>query len=77
MAEAGSNTVAELANDGYWHAGEMRIADALGATALAAVSYYFQDQTQIRVYYQGRDLFLKEYCHNNRGWFAGLLITRM
>ena len=71
LAEAGTNTVLELANDGHWHTGDMRIAGALGATGLAAVTYYFQDQTQIRVYYQARDLSLKEHCYNNRGWFPG------
>jgi hypothetical protein len=71
--EAKTNDVAELANDGYWHAGELRIADALGATNLAAVAYYFQNQTQIRVYYQNRDLYIKEHGHNNSGWFKGEL----
>jgi hypothetical protein len=69
--EAGSNIVKELANDGSWHTGDMQITDALGATNLAAVSYYFQNQTQIRVYYQDRNLFLKEHGHNNSGWFPG------
>jgi len=69
--EAGTNTVKELANDGYWHSGDMQITDALGATSLAAVAYYFQSQTQMRVYYQARDLTLKEHCHNNSGWFPG------
>ena len=71
LAEAGTNNVIELANDGYWHAGDMRISDAHVATGLAAVTYYFQEQTQIRVYYQSRDLSLKEHGHNNRGWFTG------
>jgi hypothetical protein len=71
--EASSNDIAELANDGYWHAGELRIADALGATKLAAVAYYFQNQTQIRVYYQDRGLYIKEHGHNDSGWFKGAL----
>lgn len=69
--EAGSHIVKELANDGSWHTGEMQINNALGATNLAAVSYYFQNQTQIRVYYQDRDLNVKEHGHNNKGWFTG------
>jgi hypothetical protein len=69
--EAGSNTIAELANDGSWHTGDMRISDAIGDTYIAALAYWFQDQTQIRVYYQDRDHCLKEYCHNNDGWFQG------
>jgi len=44
---------------------------ALGATDLAAVTYFFQDQTQIRVYYQAIDLSLKEHGYNNSGWFPG------
>jgi len=71
--EASTNDVAELANDGYWHAGELRIPEALGATKLAAVAYYFQDQTQIRLYYQDRGLYIKEHGHNNSGWFKGAL----
>jgi hypothetical protein len=75
LTEAGSNNVKELANDGYWHAGDAQITDALGATSLAAVAYYFQNQTQIRIYYQNRELALKEYGHNNSGWFPGQLTT--
>jgi hypothetical protein len=75
LTEAGSNNVKELANDGSWHTGDMQITDALGATSLAAVAYYFQNQTQIRVYYQNRELALKEHGHNNSGWFPGQLIT--
>ena len=77
LVEPETNNVVELANDGYWHTGDMRIGDALGATDLAAVAYYFQNQTQIRVYYQARDLSLKEYGHNNSGWFKGQLVTRV
>ena len=70
-AEEGSNALKELANDGYWHQGDMEVNDAIGGTSVAAVAYYFQDQTQIRVYYQSRNLSLKEHGHNNSGWFEG------
>lgn len=76
LAEPDTEIVAELANDGSWYDGALQIPDALGATDLAAVAYYFQDQTQIRVYYQARDLSLREYGWNKGGWFKGRLISR-
>ena len=69
--DATTNKVEELANDGSWYKGKLEITDALGATALAAVAYWFQNQTQIRVYYQDRGLSLREYGYNNSGWFKG------
>ena len=74
-AEPETGIIAELVNDGQWHSGDLSIPDALSGTNLAVVSYYFQDQTQIRVYYQARDLSLKEYGRNKNGWFEGQLIT--
>ena len=72
--EAGSHTVKELANDGHWHHGDLGIKNAFGGTSLAAVTYYFDRQTQIRVYYQDKNLGLKEYGHNSGRWFEGLSI---
>ena len=72
---AGSNTIAELANDGSWYNGALRISDAIGDTYIAAVTYWLYEQTQIRVYYQAGDQCLKEYCHNKEGWFQGQLVT--
>ncbi|KAF9778045.1 hypothetical protein BJ322DRAFT_1222067 [Thelephora terrestris] len=69
--EAGSHTVKELANDGHWHTGDLNITHAFGGTSLAAVTYYFDRQTQIRVYYQDQNLGLKEHGHNGSGWFEG------
>jgi len=66
-----TQAIKELANDGYWHQGDLHVDNAYGGTSLAAVTYYFQHQTQIRVYYQNKSLELKEYGHNNKGWFAG------
>jgi len=69
--QADSHVVAELANDGAWHHGELNLTGALPGTNLAAVAYNFQSQSQIRLYYQAADLSLKEHGHNNSGWFAG------
>jgi len=70
--ESGTNIVKELANDGSWYTGGLHVSGALGCTSLAAVAYYFQDQTQLRVYYQAQDLNLKEYGYNkSKDWFQG------
>jgi hypothetical protein len=70
--EAKTNVVKELAYDGKWHMGEMQIKDAVEGTGLAAVTYAADGYRQIRVYYQTFEgLYLKEYCHNNKGWFTG------
>jgi hypothetical protein len=69
--EAGSHTIKELANDGNWQNGDLNIKNAFGGTSLAAVTYFFDRQTQIRVYYQAKNLCLKEYGHNGSGWFEG------
>ena len=73
--ESRTNVVAELVHDGYWRAGELRLARALGGTSLAAVTYYFQQQQQIRVYYQAADLTLREHAHSSGTWFEGQLIS--
>ena len=71
--ESGTGTVKELANDGSWYTGALNISGAMGCTSLAAVTYFFQNETQIRVYYQAMDLTLKEYGYNNGSkWFQGL-----
>lgn len=69
--EAGSNAIKELYkdNNGPWSRGALQIENALGGTNLAAVAYHFQNQAQIRIYYQDKHLNLKEYCFNNSGWF--------
>ena len=55
--------------------GEMQIKDAVEGSGLAAVTYAAGGFRQIRVYYQTfEELYLKEYCHNNRGWFTGRFI---
>jgi len=70
---ADSHVIAELANDGFWHAPEeLLLAGALSGTGIAVVSYDFQNQRQLRLYYQAADLSLKEHCRNNSGWFAGV-----
>ena len=51
--------------------GEMQIKDAIEGTGIASVTYVATNIRQIRVYYQNTDLRLREYCHNNRGWFTG------
>lgn len=53
----------------------MRVSDALSPTSLAAVGYYFQNQTQIRVYCQARDMSLRERVHNTNRWFSGQLTS--
>jgi len=73
--EAGTDIIAEAANDGYWHAGQLRLAGAIGGTQLAAVAYYFQSQQQIRVYYQAKDLNVREHGHNDGGWFTGGFVS--
>jgi hypothetical protein len=73
--EAGTDVIAEAANDGYWHAGQLRLSGAIGGTQLAAVAYFFQSQQQLRVYYQAQDLTLREHGHNDGGWFTGRLIV--
>ena len=75
--EAGTDVIAEAANDGYWHAGQLRLSGAIGGTQLAAVAYFFQSQQQIRVYYQAQDLTLREHGHNDGGWFTGRLILQV
>jgi len=69
--ESGTNTLRELANDGSWYQGQLNVKNVLGGTGIAAVTYYFQRQSQIRVYYQSADLTLHEYGHNSSGWFEG------
>ena len=76
LTDMDTGKVEELANDGNWHKGDMHISDTNLSTRLAAVAYYSDKQTQIRVYYQGRDMTLKEHCHNNKGWFSGQLAPR-
>ena len=72
----GSHVIGELCNDGYWHTGELHIKDAVEGTGIAAVTYAAEGFRQIRVYYQTfEELYLKEYCHNNRGWFPGEQIS--
>ena len=66
-----THVVRELAYDGKWHMGEMQIKNAIEGTGIASVTYIANAQRQIRVYYQSPDLLLREYCHNNKGWFAG------
>ena len=66
-----TNIVRELAYDGKWHMGEMQIKTATVGTGIASVTYVADNMRQIRVYYQSSDLSLREYCHNNKGWFAG------
>ena len=73
LTDLETSKVEELANDGNWHKGDMHISDADLGTGLAAVAYYSEEQTQIRVYYQAEDVTLKEHCHNNKGWFSGQL----
>jgi hypothetical protein len=73
--ESGSNAVKELGNDGGWYNGALNVSGAVGSTSLAAVAYYFQEQTQLRVYYQAADLTLREYGYNGGSeWFQGLFI---
>lgn len=75
LSEHESNNIVELCNDGYWHTGELRIGDAVEGSGIAAVTYAGDGFVQIRVYYQTfEELYLKEYCHNNKGWFAGEFI---
>jgi hypothetical protein len=64
-----------LGNDGSWYNGALNVSGAVGCTSLAAVAYYFQNETQLRVYYQAADLSLKEYGFNEGSkWFQGLFI---
>ena len=49
----------------------MKIKDAIQGSGLSAVTYAGDGFVQIRVYYQAADHSLKEYCHNNKGWFTG------
>lgn len=70
--ESGSTTVKELGNDGSWYNGALSVSGAAGPTSLAAVAYWFQNETQLRVYYQAQDLSLKEYGYNEGSkWFQG------
>lgn len=70
--ESGTTTVRELGNDGSWYNGALSISGAAGPTGLAAVAYWFQNETQLRVYYQAQDLSLKEYGYNEGSkWFQG------
>ena len=74
--DATTNRIEELANDGSWHKGTLEITNALGATDIAAVAYYAQDNTHIRLYYQDRGLMLRERgWRSNAGWFTGESIT--
>jgi hypothetical protein len=72
----GSRNLRELCHDaGKWHDGEMVIHDAVEGTGLAAVKYAGDGYIQIRVYYQTFEgLYLKEYCHNNKGWLPGKFV---
>lgn len=54
----------------------MCIEDAVEGTGIAAVNYIQDDFIQIRLYYQSKDLYLKEYCHNNEGWFTGKFLSQ-
>ena len=73
--EAKTSIIKELAYDGSWYTGEMQIKDPVEGTGLAAVTYAADGFRQIRVYYQTfEELYLKEYCHNNKGWFTGEFI---
>lgn len=75
LEEDGSRIIRELCNDDGWHNGDLRIEDAVEGTGIGAVTYTGDDLVQIRVYYQTvEDLCIKEYCHNNKGWFLGEFI---
>ena len=52
--------------------GELKIQDGSEGTGIAAVKYNADGFVQLRVYYQTfEDSYLKEYCHNNKGWYLG------
>lgn len=73
--EAGTNLIVELAHDGYWRPGELRLAGAIGGTSIAAVSVFFQNQTRIRLYYQAMNLTLREHCNDGYGWSVGQFVS--
>jgi len=70
--DAETNSILEFVNDGYWHPGVLNLGDALGGTNIAAVSIDHENQTQFHVYYQAKDLSLKEHHRSTRdGWSEG------
>ncbi|KAI0340287.1 hypothetical protein BDW22DRAFT_1379022 [Trametopsis cervina] len=68
--ESGSIKIREFTHDGCWRRSAI-LPDALDGSSISAVTYRFQNQLQIRVYYQSEDLTIMEHCLNNSGWFKG------
>lgn len=78
LAAAETGQILELIYDGFegsWVRGQMHIEEPIDATGLAAVAYHTQSQRQIRVYYQNRDLSLREWCYTDGDWYPGQLIA--
>ena len=71
--EPQSDNIKELAYDEGkgWYQGALNVPSAYAGTKLAAVTYFFQGQTQIRVYYQEKSLALKEFGWDGTKWFQG------
>ncbi|KAH7905261.1 fungal fucose-specific lectin-domain-containing protein [Hygrophoropsis aurantiaca] len=68
LQEAGSLNITEVCHDdGRWFRGEV-LRSALEGTSIAAVTYLWDSNREIRVYFQKGDLSLSEYSHNRLGW---------
>lgn len=76
--EPGTNVIAELADDtGSWSNTKLRLAGAFSGTSLTAVLFTAHEEVNTRLYYQAKDLSLKEHCHNNKGWFIGQFVVHV
>jgi len=74
LEEPDSLVIGELCNDGHWFKGELRLPGTLDGTSIAATTYNWSNQTQVRLYYQAEDLSLREHCYDNKGWYPGQFI---
>ena len=71
LEEPESQAIVELRHDGYWTKGG-RLLDALDGTSIAAVAFNWNGGVSMSVYYQAKDLSLKDHCYDSgRGWYPG------
>src|SRR5579872_2697362 len=76
LKERESDRISEVFwKDGSWHTTQLSLAGAIHGTSISTVAYHFQNQLQVRLYYQTPDLSLKEYAYKDKKWFQGRFIV--
>ena len=69
--ETQARSIRQLVFDGtHWHKRNLQLRGSLADTSLAVVAYIYGGETHIRVFYQAKNLSLKDHLFNESGWKA-------